>query len=111
MSKIAEHSETIDGLTYTTTTFTADIGTPLFLEATPMFARLLSGDVANWAAGDAKKDAETLKRLVSGCTCSDISGTGQPGPVGAHFGSHFAGRQPHLINVAAWVFRINFQPS
>lgn len=128
---IKEHSSTIGGIAYRTKTFPAS-------EAIKLGARLARLIVAeSWQAALAVEEddlaalakdplvildglisaaraqspdeiAALAKDLLVNTTCDDIAGSKQPGPVGTHFDTHFAGRLGHLFEVLMWVARVGF---
>ena len=134
MGVVSEHTHTLDGVTYTCTTFPAAEG----LEILPRLLSLFGGRVVQLAlqAGEeglehmmsqpevlsaiiteaAKAGADNpdgwsvLKDLLVHTTADKVRiGDNEiAGSVHAHFDSHFTGRLMHLIKVSVWVATKSF---
>lgn len=133
MGVVAEHTQVIDGITYTTRTFPATQG----LELIRQLARLVSDEIVTLILGvddkdvagllsdsgvlfqivrGAARDAEPgafgdMAKAILGRTTADKVRIGEAevdASVHQHFDTHFAGRYMHLLEVCMWVLRVGF---
>lgn len=133
MATVREHTETIDGINYTTTTLSASEGLRIMPKVVSLVGQTLMslffaadedkrlamlsnpkivGGIINQIATNAAEDDGLLvvKDLLKKTKCDQVAiGDARvPGSVYDHFDIHFAARYKHLAEVAMWVGRVNF---
>lgn len=135
MATIREHTNTIDGIVYTTTTLPASDGLRIMPRLVALLGDALVGlifatdeDQRDGLLEDPKILAAVVTGIATTAAESEVGGlmvikdllrTTQadrvaigdaevPGSVHTHFDLHFAGRYKHLVEVAMWVGRVNF---
>lgn len=134
MGLVAKHTETIEGITYTTNTFPATqglvVGAKLarLVDASAVGEALLGADVSNvegtlsnpalmldliLSAAKAVSPEElvsTIKTLLTHVEADKVTigDAVVPGSVYEHFDTHFAGRYDHMLDVVVWAARAGF---
>jgi|GEM_PF-5537164 len=134
MSVVREHTQEIDGITYTCRTFPASEAVKILPRLIALFgARVVQiamqagpdqlehymaqpeilAAIVTEAAKAGAEDPEgwiVLKDLMANVTADKIRiGTSEvPGSASTHFDDHFTGRLMHLVKVAVWVATKSF---
>jgi hypothetical protein len=133
MALTKQHTKTIDGITYTTTTLPAAAGLVILPKMMSLFGEALIGlfiatddDTRESLLEDPKVLAAMLTRVSEKAAEDDgllvlkdllvsteadrvsIGDAEVPGSVHTHFDGHFAGRYRHLFEVALFVGVSNF---